>query len=100
MIDTRVLREFVGWWPVTVTLDGEPVTDGSLLTMVCLPQEVRPEDDLVGFVWKPGHIDDEGNLCVWLDAVEQPTRMFVYVRPTPVSPEDPVYVLDGAIFRT
>jgi hypothetical protein len=96
----NVLREFIGWWPVTVTLDGQPATDGTAVELVALPTDVRPTDPANGAVWKPGHVNNVDQLCVWLDAVADPGTYLVYGRPTPVAPEAPVYELDGQIFRT
>lgn len=100
MSDTvPVLREFIGWWPVTVTLDDEPVTDGSDVELIALPAGERPTDPAPEYEWRPGHLNDDDEICVWLDGVDETGTWYVYVRPTPVAPEAPVYRLDGTITR-
>lgn len=95
----RVLREFVGWWPVTVTLDGEAVADGSEVDLIALPAGARPAIPPPTAAWQAGHVNDADQLCVWLAAVTDPGTYYVYARPTPVDPEAPVYQLDGSIYR-
>jgi hypothetical protein len=99
--DTRVPREWVGWWPLSdLTMDGVPITDETTVELICLPQDVRPTQTVTGFTWKAGHRNGAGQICVWLDAATGPTREVVYGRPIPAAPEYNPIPLDGAIFRT
>lgn len=101
MIDTYVPREWVGWWPLSdVTMDNVSLVDETAIELICLPEGVRPIETVVGFTWKPGHRNDADQVCVWLDAVDAPTREIVYGRPIPADPEYNPIPFDGAIVRT